>query len=213
MTEGKNEAVKRANIVTEARSSTIIVRINRPTERNSLSIATLEELDSIVSDLTARTDVSAIIFTGTGDVFAAGADLRELSALTPARAREFAMRGQRLFQKIADATQLTIAAINGYCMGGGLDLALSCDLRCAKPKAVFAHPGARRGIITGWGGTQRLPRLIGTARALEMFTTASRIDGRRAQEIGLVTHLVNDPLNFALHLASKAKTDRHTRGY
>lgn len=201
MTEGKNEAVKRANIVTEARSSAIIVRINRPAERNTLSVATLEELDSIVSALTARTDVSAIIFTGTNDVFASGADLRELSALTPHTAREFALRGQRLFQKIADAKQLTIAAINGYCMGGGLDLALACDLRCASPGAVFAHPGARRGIITGWGGTQRLPRLIGTARALEMFTTARRVDCREAYEIGLVSKVREPVIDCAVELA------------
>jgi enoyl-CoA hydratase len=204
----ENEDVTRAAIVVEARSSTVIVRINRPAERNSLSVATLEELDLIVSALTARRDVSAIIFTGTGDVFASGADLRELSALTPLMAGEFALRGQRLFQKIADAKQLTIAAINGYCMGGGLDLALCCDLRCASPDAVFAHPGARRGIITGWGGTQRLPRLIGTARALEMFTTARRVDSREAYEIGLVSKIGEPVLDCAveLALAHKAKT-------
>ncbi len=208
MTEGKNEVAKQAAIIVEARSSTIIVRINRPAERNSLSIATLEELDSIVSAQTARTDVSAIIFTGTGDVFASGADLRELSALTPARAGEFAVRGQRLFQKIADAAQLTIAAINGYCMGGGLDLALACDLRCASPGAVFAHPGARRGIITGWGGTQRLPRLIGTAQALEMFTTARRVDCLEAYEIGLVTRIGESALDCAVELALAHRSKR-----
>ncbi len=151
MTEEEHEVANGAALIVESRSSTAIVRINRPAERNSLSIATLEELDSIVSALTARTDVTAIIFTGTGDVFASGADLRELSALTPATAREFAMRGQRLFQKIADATQLTIAAINGYCMGGGLDLALCCDLRCASPEAVFAHPGSASRHYHGMG--------------------------------------------------------------
>jgi enoyl-CoA hydratase/carnithine racemase len=206
MKEEENEITKRA-IVVEAHSSTSIVRINRPAERNSLSTATLEELDSRVSALIARRDVSAIIFTGTNDVFASGADIRELSALTPATAREFAARGQRLFQKIVDTPQLTIAAINGYCMGGGLDLALSCDLRCAAPGAVFAHPGARLGIITGWGGTQRLPRLIGTARALEMFTTAKRIDSREAYQIGLVSVIGEPVLDCAIEfaLAHKAK--------
>ncbi len=208
MTEEENEAARPAAIIVEARASAIIVRINRPAERNSLSIATLEELDSIVSALTARTDVSAIIFTGTGDVFASGADLRELSTLTPETAREFAMRGQRLFHKIEDAKQLTIAAINGYCMGGGLDLALACDLRCASPKAVFAHPGARRGIITGWGGTQRLPCLIGTARALEMFTTARRVDCREAYEIGLVSKIGEPVLDCAVELALHYRAKR-----
>ncbi len=206
MIEEENEVAKLA-IIVEAHSSTSVVRINRPAERNSLSNVTLEELDSIVSALIARKDVSAIIFTGTDDVFASGADIRELSALTPATAREFAARGQRLFQKIADAPQLTIAAINGYCMGGGLDLALSCDLRFAAPVAVFAHPGARLGIITGWGGTQRLPRLIGTARALELFATAKHIDSREAYEIGLVSKIGEPVLDRAVEfaLAHKAK--------
>lgn len=204
MTEEGNEFAERAVIV-EARSSFAIVRINRPAERNSLSVATLEELNLAVSALTARRDVSTIIFTGTNDVFASGADIRELNALTPATAREFAARGQCLFQRIADATQLTIAAINGYCMGGGLDLALACDLRCAAPGAVFAHPGARLGIITGWGGTQRLPRVIGTAHALQMFTTAARLDGRRAYEIGLVDYLADDALGCALLIANQVK--------
>jgi enoyl-CoA hydratase len=197
-----------AALIVESRSSTAIIRINRSAERNTLSVATLEELDSIISALITHQDISAIIFTGTDDVFASGADLRELSALTPDAAREFAARGQRLFQKIADATQLTIAAINGYCMGGGLDLALSCDLRCAAPNVVFSHPGARRGIITGWGGTQRLPRLIGTARALEMFTTAKRVDCLEAYEIGLVNKIGEPVLDCAveLALAYRAKT-------
>ena len=179
MTEEENEAAKRAVIV-EARASIGIIRLNRPAERNPLSVATLEELDSAISTLIIREDISAIIFTGTGDVFASGADIRELATLTQVAARDFAARGQSVFQKIADARQLTIAAINGYCMGGGLDLALACDLRCASPDAVFAHPGARLGIITGWGGTQRLPRLIGAARAFEMFATAKRVDCREA---------------------------------
>jgi enoyl-CoA hydratase len=209
MTEEENEAAERAIVVLDAHSSIAILRISRPWERNSLSVATLEELDSIVSTLIAReADISAIIFTGTGDVFASGADIRELSALTPATAREFAARGQRLFQKIADAPQLTIAAINGYCMGGGLDLALACDIRCASPDAVFAHPGARLGIITGWGGTQRLPRLIGTARALEMFATAKRLNCREAYEIGLVSKIGEPVLDCALEIAlvQQAKT-------
>ena len=111
------------------------------------------------------------------------------------------MRGQRLFQKIADVPQLTIAAINGYCMGGALDLALACDIRCASPRAVFAHPGARLGIITGWGGTQRLPRLIGAARALEMFTTARRVGSHEALEIGLVSKVGEPVVDCAIEIA------------
>jgi enoyl-CoA hydratase len=190
-----------AAVVVETRESTVVVRLNRPAERNPLSVATLEELDRLVSAFSTRTDISAIIFTGTGDAFAAGANIRELGALTPETAGAFARRGQHLMQKIADAPQLTVAAVNGYCMGGGLDLALACDLRCAAPSAVFAHPGARLGIITGWGGTQRLPRLIGQARALEMFATARRVTAGEAHDIGLVNRVGEPVLECAFALA------------
>jgi enoyl-CoA hydratase len=200
MTEEEREARERA-VVVEERASIAVVRFNRPAERNALSVATLEELDSTVSSLTARADLNSLIFTGTGNAFAAGADIRELSRLTAGEAREFAARGQRLFQRIADARQLTVAAVNGFCMGGGLDLALACDVRCAAPSAVFAHPGARLGIITGWGGTQRLPRLIGTARALEMFATAKRVEANEAYEVGLVSKLGEPVLDCAIEIA------------
>jgi enoyl-CoA hydratase/carnithine racemase len=189
-------------LVVEARDSHVrIIRLNRPAERNSLSVATLEELERQVSRLVTRADISTIIFTGTNDSFASGANIRELSALTPETAREFARRGQSLMQRIADAPQLTIAAVNGYCMGGGLDLALACRLRCAAPSAVFAHPGARLGIITGWGGTQRLPRLIGQTRALEIFATARRVTSAEALDIGLVNRVGEPVLECALGLA------------
>ena len=204
MPDDEQPAETRPPVVLETREaceSIVVIRLDRPAERNPLSVATLEAVDQLVSALSARTDISAIIFTGTGDAFASGADIRELSLLTPDTANEFARRGQRLMQRIADAPQLTIAAVNGYCMGGGLDLALACDLRCAASSAVFAHPGARLGIITGWGGTQRLPRLIGQARALEMFATARRVGADEAYEIGLV-HRVGEPVvECALALA------------
>lgn len=202
MTEAANEASSRAVIV-EQQDSCAIVRFNRPQERNPLSLSTLEELDNAVSALTQRREIGAIIFTGAGDVFASGANIRELSSLTHESARAFAKLGQHLFQKIADAQAVTIAAINGYCMGGGLDLALACDLRCASSSAVFAHPGARLGIITGWGGTQRLPRLIGTARALEMFTTARRVTSVEAYEIGLISRICDPVLDGAIELLNR----------
>ncbi len=173
-------------VILEERGQLVIIRFNRPAARNSLSREILSELDRIVSTLTKRNDLTAIIFTGTDDVFASGANIRELLTLTPETAKDFARFGQALMQKIDDAPHLTVAAINGYCMGGGLDLALACDVRVASPDAVFAHPGASLGIITGWGGTQRLPRLIGTARALEMLTLARRLNAQEAHAIGLV---------------------------
>ncbi|MDQ3585275.1 MAG: enoyl-CoA hydratase/isomerase family protein [Acidobacteriota bacterium] len=144
-------------ILLEERGQLVIIRFNRPATRNSLSREILSELDHIVSTLTKRNDLTVIIFTGTDDVFASGANIRELLTLTPETAKEFARFGQSLMQKIDDAPQLTIAAVNGYCMGGGLDLALACDVRVASPNAVFAHPGASLGIITGWAAHNDCP--------------------------------------------------------
>jgi enoyl-CoA hydratase len=205
MTEAEKER-DALPVVVESRSELAIIRLIRPAQRNPLSINTLAELDTAVSALVRRTDIGAIIFTGAADVFASGADIRELRALTPETARVFAQRGQDLFQKIAAAPQLTIAAINGYCMGGGLDLALACNLRCASTNAVFAHPGARLGIITGWGGTQRLPRLIGAARALEIFATARRVTSSEAYQIGLVTDIGDPVLELACDLATQGQS-------
>ena len=142
--------------------------------------------------------VKKLIFTGTGNAFASGADLREIAALTAENATEFSLRGQRLMNKIAGSGLHTAAAINGFCFGGALDLALACTERIASASATFAHPGAGLGIITGWGGTQRLPRLIGQANALEMFFTASPIDAARALFIGLIDGIEPDPLNHTL---------------
>ncbi len=191
-----------AAVVVEERDTAALIRFNRPAERNPLSASTLGRLDEIVSALSASASLSAIIFGGADGVFASGANIRELHTLAPADALDFSRRGQRLMQRIADAPQLTIAAIDGYCMGGGLDLALSCDLRIASMRSTFAHPGSRLGIITGWGGTQRLPRLVGHARALEMFLTARRVSGAEAFEIGLVDRLCDDPLDCALKLVA-----------
>ena len=202
--EGERERASAA-VVVETRENVAVVRFNRPAERNPLSVATLEELDDALSAFSSSDTIQAVIFTGTQDIFASGANIRELQTLTPGAALEFARRGQQLFQRIADARQLTIAAVNGYCMGGGLDLALACKLRVASPRAVFAHPGARLGIITGWGGTQRLPRLIGAARALEMFATAKRVTASEAYEIGLVSRVCDDALGCAIELANNLR--------
>ena len=190
-------------VLVEGRGPLAVIRINRPAQRNSLSLATLEELEQAFVSLTQNERIRAVIFTGAGDVFASGADIRELRALTPDAAREFAARGQKLFNLVAGARPLTVAAVNGYCMGGGLDLALACRVRVASPRAVFAHPGARLGIITGWGGTQRLPQLVGTARAIELFTTARRVNADEALEIGLASRVHADALACALELASR----------
>src|SRR6476661_10045945 len=187
-----------AAIVTKLDGAIAVIRFNRPLQRNPLSVTTLQELERKLGELTAFEEIAAIIFTGTADVFASGANIRELAQLDSASALQFSRLGQRIFQAVADARHLTIAAINGYCMGGALDLALACDIRVASTNAVFAHPGARLGIITGWGGTQRLPRLVGRAAALEMFFTAAPINADRALGIGLIDRIDDDPLEAAL---------------
>ena len=179
------------------RDAVLTIQFDRPGIRNPLSISVLENLRASLDDLGSN-GIKAIIFTGMDDVFASGADLREIASVTPETATEFALRGQTLMTKISTLPQKTIAAINGFCFGGALDLALACDRRIASPNATFAHPGAGLGIITGWGGTQHLPRLVGRGNALELFFTAEAIDVDRAVEIGLVDEIADDPLAFAI---------------
>jgi enoyl-CoA hydratase/carnithine racemase len=131
--------------------------------------------------------------------FSAGADLHEIRHLSGPEALEFARLGQSLMQAIENYPARVIAAIEGHCMGGGLDLALACDWRIAAPHAVFGHRGAALGLITGWGGTQRLPRLIGKGRALELFVAAEKVTAARALQIGLVDSVADDPVAEALH--------------
>lgn len=194
-----------ASLLVEVIDNSAVLRFNKPAQRNSLSVATLHELNNALTGLLSREDLQAIIFTGTGDVFASGADISELTQLNPSSAIEFSKLGQGIFQRIDDAPQLTIAAINGYCMGGALDLALACDIRVAARMAVLSHPGAMRGIITGWGGTQRLPHLIGKRRALELFLTARRINSEEALKIGLVSKVSDPVVNCALQLAASIR--------
>jgi len=179
-------------VIVENLQSEIVVRFYSPKERSPLSIAVLEKLETILENM--NPNVEKIIFTGTDDVFASGADLREIAKVTKDTAKEFALRGQNLMNKIAASKPMTIAAINGFCFGGALDLALSCDKRIASSNAQFCHPGVGLGIITGWGGTQRLPRLIGEAKALEMFLTAKRVSADEALQIGLIDKIAGNPL-------------------
>ena len=139
-----------------------------------------------------------LIITGNRQFFSVGADLNEIAALSAPEAYEFSAMGQALMNAIASNTAPVIAAIEGHCMGGGLDLALACHRRIAAPHAVFGHRGAALGLMTGWGGTQRLPRLIGRSKALELLIAAEKIPAARALEIGLVDALAEDPVAVAL---------------
>ena len=169
---------------------------------NRLQRRVISGLLPIVTELAEQPEPRPLIITGNSKFFSAGADLNEIAALRGTEAFAFSRFGQRLTQAVADFPALTIAAISGYCMGGGIDLALSCDIRIATPDAIFGHRGAALGILTGWGGTQRLPRLIGRGRALQMFLAAETVTGQQAYEIGLVNALVPDPVKAALEFAS-----------
>ncbi len=175
-----------------------VIRFIRPEIKNPLSVQTLEILHSEFEKLNSDPAIKKIIFTGSGNTFAAGANLNEVAELNEETALEFGLRGQNLMQKIYESEKFTIAAIKGFCMGGALDLAISCNARIASVDSIFAHPGAKLGIITGWGGTQLLPRLIGQKRALEMFITARRVDAKEALEIGLIDEVSPNPLAKAL---------------
>jgi len=150
-------------------------------------------LEELTNDPPAR-----LILAGNAHFFSAGADLNEIAALTGPEAFRFAHMGQRLMRAVAGFPAPTTGVIHGYCMGGGLDLALACQHRIAGPHALFGHRGAALGLITGWGGTQRLPRLVGKGRALQMFLAAEKVHARQAVEIGLADRLADDPLAAAL---------------
>jgi len=155
-----------------------------------LSASLLHELEDALDQLLPDPGCAGLVLHGTEKSFAAGAEISEVGALRGTSALEFSLRAQVLFERLAEAPKPVVAAISGYCLGGGFDLALACHTRIATPDAVFGHPGATLGIITGWGGTQRLPRLVGRGRALEMLLTGESLVAERALEMGLVGELL-----------------------
>lgn len=181
----------------ESHGHTLVLRLVSIDGTNRLTRARVEALTAFIEEL-ATTPPSRLIITGNAHFFSAGADLNEIAALTACEAVLFARTGQRLMNAVASFPTMTVAAIHGYCMGGGLDLALACDRRIAGAHALFGHRGAALGLITGWGGTQRLPRLVGKARALQLFVAAEKVSASKALEIGLVNAIAPDPIAQAL---------------
>jgi enoyl-CoA hydratase/carnithine racemase len=147
-----------------------------------------------------------LIIRGNARFFSVGADLTEIAALTGAEGYEFARAGQELMAAIEGFPAPVYAAVEGHCMGGGLDLALACHLRIASPAAVFGHRGAALGLMTGWGGTQRLSRVVGKAKALELFLAAERVTGAQALEIGLVDAMADDAVREAKRRAGNLRS-------
>jgi enoyl-CoA hydratase/carnithine racemase len=175
-----------------------IVQLISAEGTNVLTLARVNALLAAVQELRVEAEtgnLSALVLTGNEKFFSAGADLNEILRLSGPEAFAFSRRGQELTLALDRFPVPVTAAIRGYCMGGGMDLALACDYRIAAPNAVFGHRGASLGVITGWGGTQRLPRLIGKARALQMFLLAEMVSAEEALRIGLVDQLVEDPLS------------------
>ncbi len=177
--------------ISEERGVTVL-RLASDDGTNRLTRASVLELADAVEGLAAR--AAPLVVTGNAHFFSAGADLNEIAALTGPDAFHFARMGQRLMNAVASFPALTIAAVNGYCMGGGLDLALACAHRVASPHAVFGHRGAALGLITGWGGTQRLPGLIGKGRALRMFLAAEKLSASEALRARVIDAIADDPV-------------------
>lgn len=179
------------------------LRLRSDDDMNRLSAGCILELSSTLETLAGQ--VRALIITGNQNFFSVGADVNEIAALTGPSGLEFSRFGQRLMNSIECFPAPVYAAISGYCMGGGLDLALACHRRIAAPNAIFGHRGAALGLITGWGGTQRLPRLVGKATALQVFVAAEKIMADHALRIGLVDAVAEDPVQYCVSELARLK--------
>lgn len=195
-----------ANVLYEVKDGVAAVTVNRPDKLNALNRATLEDLGKAFDAASADEAVKCIVLTGAGEkAFVAGADIGEISALDALAGKAFALFGQGVFRAIETCPKPVIAAVNGFALGGGCELAMACHIRIASEHAQFGQPEVNLGVIPGYGGTQRLPRLIGRGPALELLLSGDRVDARRAQELGLVNDIVppGDLMVKALALASK----------
>lgn len=178
-------------------NGTSVLQLRSDDGTNRLTRACVLSLTTAIRELAQKP--RPLVITGNAKFFSAGAELKEIAALDGPSAYTFSKMGQLLMQMLAEFPAPVYAAISGYCMGGGLDLALSCHRRVTSPDAVLGHRGAALGLITGWGGTQRLPRLVGKAAALEMFLAAEKINAPQALAIGLVDAVAQDPVTEALY--------------
>ncbi len=173
-------------ILYEVNEDVALITFNRPTALNALNREILIELNSLLDNIKMDKSVNIVVFTGMGKAFIAGADISEIVHFSDEEAKQYSQFGSEVFHKIELLEKVTIAAINGYCLGGGNELALACDIRIASNKARFGQPEVTLGITPGFSGTQRLPRLIGVSKAKELLFTGKIIDAEEAHEIGLV---------------------------
>lgn len=194
------------SLISEKRNGIAYITINRPEKRNALNRSLIDELRSCFKADQADDEVKAVILTGAGEkVFVAGADLTELAELYPIEGKEFSSCGQQVFDLIENLGKPVIAAVNGHALGGGCELAMACTLRIASENAQFGQPEVKLGIIPGYGGTQRLPRLIGKGRALELILSGAPVSAQEAFRLGLVNQVVaaSDLIATAENLARK----------
>lgn len=194
------------NLLLEISEGIAIVTVNRPAALNALTVSTLEELEGVVGEIVRNPDIRAAILTGAGTkAFVAGADIAAMRDMTSTQARALALQAHGIYAAIERSPKPFIAAVNGYALGGGCELAMACDIRVASETAKFGQPEINIGILPGFGGTQRLPRLVGKGRALELILTGELIDAREALRIGLANRVVapGDLLDEARKLAGK----------
>jgi enoyl-CoA hydratase len=194
------------NLLIERDGGVLVVTINRPEKLNALNTKTVTELGQVMEEAASDAAVKAILLTGSGEKsFVAGADINELAVQTPVSGREHARTGQRVFDRIERLSKPVIAAVNGFALGGGCELAMACTLRIASDTAKFGQPEINLGLIPGYAGSQRLPRLVGRGRALEMLLTGAQITAEEAHRIGLVNKVVP-----AASLMTEARALAHT---
>lgn len=178
------------NLTLDVTERIATLSVNRPDKLNALNDETMRELGLAITDVRSRDDVGGIILTGTGRAFVAGADIAELATQDGLRARDRSRAGQEIFRRFEQSPKPVIAAVNGFALGGGCELAMACHIRIASDQAKFGQPEVKLGIGPGYGGTQRLPRIVGRSRAMQLLLTGETIDAAEALRIGLVSKVV-----------------------
>ncbi len=193
-----------AFVTLEQKGPVGVITMNRPEALNALNDQVLRDLDQVLDQVEENEEILVAVITGAGRSFVAGADIGQMSTLTAAEGKKFGALGNRIFLKLENLSKPTIAAVNGFALGGGCELSMACDIRVASEKAKFGQPEVGLGITPGFGGTQRLPRIVGAANAMELILTAKTINAAQAKEIGLVSHVYapEELMDKALELAN-----------
>ena len=193
-----------AFVTLEQKGPVGVITMNRPEALNALNDQVLRDLDQVLDQVEENEEILVAVITGAGRSFVAGADIGQMSTLTAAEGKKFGALGNRIFLKLENLSKPTIAAVNGFALGGGCELSMACDIRIASEKAKFGQPEVGLGITPGFGGTQRLPRIVGAANAMELILTAKTINAAQAKEMGLVSHVYapEELMDKAMELAN-----------